>query len=330
MTRVTEIISLNWGNAIWSTHLSENRSQNIFTLCVSEIVPLSFITLLIPNEQNASTINQQPGQLKTDEKKYHSKPNTFTTLCVSSSMIGRNAIFWKDKKHSTSSSSDLSANENLSTWFKHRCHCSSLSHGNSYLNLEWEKQEEAGAETSQLGNTKGTWGRCIAAGHFKRYLRFAAKAGYSPSASVSPPARSDAEYSDFRITDLKFYRKTKYCKYYMQVVQESDLMIPSNLGYSMKYFGFLYYLGRNILVLHTPGASAFLRSLGAFQVNVTVLIQFLPLCHGLTCLLQTKNFTIGRFVFSMHLPDSSSETSVTHISPRDWSGGELKRSPWGH
>lgn len=152
------MISLKWRNAIWSTHLSENRSQNILAFCISEIVLLCFITLLIPNEQNASATNQQPGQLKPDEKKYHSKSNTFTTVCVSSNMIGRNTIFCKDKKRSSTNSSDLSANENLSTWFKHRCHCSSLSHGHSYMKLEWEKQEETGAviRAGQEHITKGT------------------------------------------------------------------------------------------------------------------------------------------------------------------------------
>lgn len=91
--------------------------------------------------------------------------------------------FGKIKKYSTSSSSDLSANENLSTWFKHRCHCSSPSHGDSYLKLEWEKQEEAGQH------------KCTSEGTCDLVHR-TAKACYSLSASVSPPARSDPEYSD--------------------------------------------------------------------------------------------------------------------------------------
>lgn len=58
--------------------------------------------------------------------------------------------FGKLKYTPFSAHQTLPADENLSTRFERRCHCSSLSHGGSYLVLAGENQEEAGATQMHL------------------------------------------------------------------------------------------------------------------------------------------------------------------------------------
>lgn len=86
-----------------------------------------------------------------------------------------------------------------------------------------------------IGKARGDW--CshhswATRTHHKRHMWF----GYLLSASVSPPARSDPEYCDFRVTDLKFYKKTN--SVFVQVVK---LQVMLTIGGEFSQLRHLYY-----------------------------------------------------------------------------------------